>query len=481
MTATVVPLTESKKQIQLTGRVLAEQKRAFRNNPMPTLNERLDHLRRLKQALIANQEAFCNAIDQDFNGRSRDETLVAEMIPSVQGINYAMENLKTWMQPARRHVSMLFQPATNRVHYQPKGVVGIIVPWNYPLYLAMGPLVAALAAGNRVMIKMSEFTPHTSALTATIVESTFPRDLVAVINGEADVAADFSSRPFDHLLFTGSTSVGKLVMKAAAENLTPVTLELGGKSPAIVSADVPIEDAAQRIAFGKALNAGQTCVAPDYVLCPSDRINAFVEAVQDSLSQMYPTLRDNPDFTGIINDHQYERLQEYLADARSKGAQLVEINPAGEHFEDGCRKMPITLVLNVTEDMKLMQDEIFGPLLPVVPYRGLEEAISYINSRSRPLALYYFGYDRDEQKRMLSGTHSGGVCINDALMHVAQDDLPFGGIGDSGMGQYHGKEGFLTFSHARAVFSKQKFNSGRLVYPPYGGPLHKLVYRFFIR
>ncbi|MFW5824784.1 MAG: coniferyl aldehyde dehydrogenase [Marinobacter sp.] len=481
MSATVVPLNESKKQIQLTARVLAEQKQAFSRNPLPSLNERLDNLQRLKKALITHQEAFCEAIDKDFNGRSRDETLIAEMIPSIQGINYAVKHLKSWMQPQRRHVSVLFQPACNRVYYQPKGVVGIIVPWNYPLYLAIGPLVAALAAGNRAMIKVSEFTPHTSALLANVVEATFPRDLVAVINGESDVAADFSGRPFDHLLFTGSTTVGRMVMKAAADNLTPVTLELGGKSPAIISNEVPIRDAAERIAFGKALNAGQTCVAPDYVLCPADRINAFVDAIQDALARMYPTLRDNPDYTGIINERQYQRLQEYLADARSKGAQLVEINTAGEHFEEGCRKMPITLVLNPTEDMKVMQDEIFGPLLPVVPSKGLEHAMSFVNDRPRPLALYYFGYDRSEQKRLLAGTHSGGVCINDALMHVAQDDLPFGGIGDSGMGHYHGHEGFLTFSHARAVFSKQKLNSGQMVYPPHGGPLHKLVYRFFIR
>ncbi|SFR81731.1 coniferyl-aldehyde dehydrogenase [Marinobacter daqiaonensis] len=481
MSATVVQLNESKKQIQLTGRVLAEQKQAFHNNPLPDLNERLENLERLKKALIAQQEQFCEAIDRDFNGRSRDETLIAEMIPSIQGINYAMSNLKSWMQPDRRHVSVLFQPASNRVHYQPKGVVGIIVPWNYPMYLAVGPLVAALAAGNRAMIKMSEFTPHTSALLGNLIESTFPRDLVAVINGEADVAADFSSRPFDHLLFTGSTAVGKLVMKAASENLTPVTLELGGKSPAIIANDVPMEDAAERIAFGKALNAGQTCVAPDYVLCPSDRVNAFVDAFQDAFRKMYPTLRDNPDYTSIINERQYGRLQDYLKDARSKGAQLVEVNPANESLEDGCRKMPVTLVLNPTDDMKLMQEEIFGPILPVVPSRGLDDALQFINQRPRPLALYYFGYDRSEQKRMLEGTHSGGVCINDSLMHVAQDDLPFGGIGDSGMGHYHGKEGFLTFSHPRAVFSKQKLNSGKMVYPPHGGPLHKLVYRFFIR
>ena len=275
MPATVVQLTESKKQIQYLQRTFEDQQKAFSNNTMPSLTERLENLKRLKRAVLKYQDQFLDAIDRDFSCRSRDETLIAEVMPSVQGINYAMKNLKGWMKPSKRHVSVLFQPASNEVQYQPKGVVGVIVPWNYPLFLAAGPLTAALAAGNRVMIKMSEFTPHTSALFREMIEETFPQDLVSVVLGEADVAAEFSSKAFDHILFTGSTSVGKLVMKAAAENLTPVTLELGGKSPAIISSDVPMADASQRLAFGKALNAGQTCVAPDYVLCPADRVQAL--------------------------------------------------------------------------------------------------------------------------------------------------------------------------------------------------------------
>lgn len=481
MSATVVQLTESKKHIQHTHRVFEAQKQAFRNNPMPSLAERQENLKRLKRALLTHQERLLDAIDRDFGCRSRDESLIAEIMPSVQGVNYAVKHLSGWMKPSRRHVSVLFQPASNRVHYQPKGVVGIIVPWNYPLYLAVGPLVAALAAGNRVMIKMSEFTPHTSALFKELIEDIFPEDLVAVINGEADVAADFSARPFDHLLFTGSTSVGKLVMRAAAENLTPVTLELGGKSPAIISPDVPMADAAQRLAFGKAFNAGQTCVAPDYVLCPSDRVQAFVDEFRSQFADMYPTLRDNDDFTAIINERQYQRLQGYLDDARAKGAELIEVNPARENLADGSGKLPLTLVLNPTDDMKVMQDEIFGPLLPVVTYDSLDQAIGYINDRPRPLALYFFGYDRRQQEHVVAQTHSGGMCINDTLMHVAQDDLPFGGVGDSGMGHYHGPEGFLTFSHQRAIFSKQKFNSGKFVYAPHGTAMHKMVYKLFIR
>lgn len=481
MVANVVQLTESKKHIQYTGRVFEAQRLAFRRNPMPSATERKENLKRLKRVLLKNESRILDAIDRDFSCRSRDETLIAEVMPSVQGINYALKHLDGWMKPSRRSVSVLFQPASNKVHYQPLGVVGVIVPWNYPLFLAVGPLVAALAAGNRVMVKMSEFTPHTSALFKELVESTFPQDLVAVINGEADVAADFSSRAFDHLLFTGSTSVGKLVMRAAAEHLTPVTLELGGKSPAIISANVPMTDAAQRIAFGKAINAGQTCVAPDYVLCPADRIQTFVDEFRTQFAEMYPNLRDNDDFTAIINERQYERLQAWLDDARSKGAEVIEINPAQENMKDGTRKMPIHLVLNATADMKVLQDEIFGPILPVVSYNGIDEAITYINDRPRPLSLYYFGYERDLQDYVIAQTHSGGMCINDTLMHVAQEDLPFGGIGASGMGSYHGREGFLTFSHARGIFSKQRFNSGKFVYAPHGTAMHKMVYKMFIR
>lgn len=481
MGASAVQATESKKHIEHIHRVFEAQKTAFHTTPAPSLTERQENLKRLKQALLSYQDRILEAIDRDFSCRSQDESLIAEVMPSIQGINYTLKNLESWMKPSRRHVSILFRPASNKVCYQPKGIVGVIVPWNYPLYLAVGPLVASLAAGNRTMIKMSEFTPHTSALFKELIEETFAEDLVSVINGEADVAADFSARPFDHMLFTGSTSVGKLVMRAASENLTPVTLELGGKSPTIVSPDVPLEDAAQRIAFGKAFNAGQTCVAPDYVLCPVDRTQAFVDEFRVQFSKMYPSLKDNDDYTAIINERQYNRLKGYLDDARAKGAELIELNPAQENLEAGTYKMPITLVLKTTPDMKLMQDEIFGPILPIVSYGNLSEAIQYINDRPRPLALYFFGYDRTEQQQVIDSTLSGGMCINDALMHVAQDDLPFGGVGDSGMGHYHGKEGFLTFSHQRAIFAKQKFNSGKFAYPPYGTAAHKMIYKLFIR
>ncbi|PAV25661.1 coniferyl-aldehyde dehydrogenase [Tamilnaduibacter salinus] len=481
MVASVVHLTESKKQIQQTARIFEDQRQAFRRNPYPTEVERRENLRRLKRLLLTHQDRLIEAIDQDFSCRSADETRIAELMPSVQGINYALKHLRGWMKPSRRHVTSLFQPASNQVQYQPKGVAGIIVPWNYPLFLAIGPLTAALAAGNRVMIKMSEFTPHTSALFSELIESAFPQDLVAVINGEADVAADFSSRPFDHILFTGSTAVGHHVMRAAAENLTPVTLELGGKSPAIISSDVPMDDAAERIAFGKVFNAGQTCVAPDYVLVPADRRQSFIDTFRDRIATMFPTLRDNTDYTSIINERQYQRLQSVLEDAREKGAEVIEVNPGSENLTDGTRKMSPHLVLGGTDDMLVMQDELFGPILPVVTYGSIDEAIDYINDRPRPLALYYFGYDREAQDHVAKHTISGGMAVNDTLMQVTQDDLPFGGVGQSGMGAYHGREGFETFSHARGVFSRQKLNSGKLIYPPYGSAFQRMVYRLFIR
>ncbi len=297
-----------------------------------------------------------------------------------------------------------------------------------------------------------------------------------MVLGEADIGVAFSRLRFDHLLFTGATSIGKHVMRAAAENLTPVTLELGGKSPAIVSGDVPLKDAAERIAFGKTLNAGQTCVAPDYVLVPQDRVGAFVEAYRQVVNNFYPTLADNPDYTAIINERQLARLNSYVSDATSKGALLIPL------FEQGQgRRMPHSLLLNVTDEMTVMQDEIFGPLLPIVPYQDLDQAFAYINQRPRPLALYYFGYDKREQNRVLHETHSGGVCLNDTLLHVAQDDMPFGGIGPSGMGHYHGHEGFLTFSKAKGVLIKQRFNAAKLIYPPYGKSIQKLIQKLFIR
>jgi coniferyl-aldehyde dehydrogenase len=456
--------------------LFTRQRQAYAANPLPVVGQRLQWLKSLGELLLGEQETLIAAISQDFSNRSADETRLAELMPSLLGIKDARRHLKQWMKPSRRRVGLAFQPASARVVYQPLGVVGIIVPWNYPLFLAVGPMIGALAAGNRVMLKLSESTPATGELLKRLFARVFPEDLVAVVLGEAEVGMAFSSLPFDHLLFTGSTSVGRHVMRAAAENLTPVTLELGGKSPAIVSADVPLKDAAERIAFGKTLNAGQTCVAPDYALVPHDRVEGFVEAYTQTVRAFYPTLADNPDYTAIINERQLARLNDYLEDARSKGARVISL------FEQGQgRRLPFSLLLDVSDEMSVMQDEIFGPLLPIVPYTDLAEALAYINHRPRPLALYYFGYDKGEQKRVLEQTHSGGVCLNDTLLHVAQDDLPFGGVGPSGMGHYHGREGFMTFSKAKGVFIKQRFNAARLIYPPYGKAILQWVYKLFIR
>ncbi|MGE6528198.1 coniferyl aldehyde dehydrogenase [Pseudomonas sp. NPDC077382] len=452
------------------------QRSAFQAYPSPSAADRLQWLEALHDLLASHQQQVIDAISEDFGNRSADETRLAEIMPSLDGIRHAKRHLTRWMKPSRRRVGMAFQPASARVVYQPLGVVGIIVPWNYPLYLAIGPLIGALAAGNRVMLKMSESTPATGQLLKELLAQIFPEDQVAVVLGEAEVGIAFSKLSFDHLLFTGSTSVGRHVMRAAAENLTPVTLELGGKSPAIVSNDVPLADAAERIAFGKTLNAGQTCVAPDYVLVPRQRIDDFFEAYRKVVQRFYPQLADNPDYTSIVNRRQHARLQGYLDDAQAKGARLL---PLFEQGQD--RRMPHCLLLDVTDEMQVMQDEIFGPLLPVVPYDGIDQALAYVNARPRPLALYYFGYDRAEQRHVLRHTHSGGVCLNDTLLHVAQDDLPFGGVGPSGMGHYHGHDGFLTFSKAKGVFIKQRFNAARMIYPPYGKALQKLVYKLFVR
>ncbi|PWB33847.1 coniferyl-aldehyde dehydrogenase [Pseudomonas sp. NDM] len=476
MTADIAYLQTLQQPAETLDRQFQAQRAAYAANPMPPAAQRQQWLKALRDLLNAERQALIEAISADFSHRSADETLLAELMPSLHGIHYASRHLKKWMKPSRRKVGMAFQPASAKVVYQPLGVVGVIVPWNYPLYLAVGPMVGALAAGNRVMLKLSESTPATGLLLKQLLARIFPEDLVCVVLGEADVGMAFSRLPFDHLLFTGSTSVGKHVMRAAAENLTPVTLELGGKSPAIVSRDVPLKDAAERITFGKTLNAGQTCVAPDYVLVPEDRVGAFVEAYRQAVKGFYPTLADNADYTAIINERQLARLNAYISDATSKGALLIPL------FEQGQgRRMPHSVLLNVSDEMSVMQDEIFGPLLPIVPYRDLEQAFAYINQRPRPLALYYFGYDKREQHRVLHETHSGGVCLNDTLLHVAQDDMPFGGIGPSGMGHYHGHEGFLTFSKAKGVLIKQRFNAARLIYPPYGTSIQKLIQKLFIR
>ncbi|BCU64441.1 hypothetical protein F941_01954 [Acinetobacter bouvetii DSM 14964 = CIP 107468] len=457
--------------------IFTQQKLAFKAQSYPSYEQRKQNLQTLYQMLVDHQDEIAAAISRDFSNRSADETRLFEVMTSLNGIKHSLKYLKKWMKPSKRDVGILFQPAKGYVLYQPLGVVGVIVPWNYPLFLAVGPLAQALAAGNNVMLKMSEFTPDFSVLFKRLIADNFRESHVTVITGNAQIAQQFTHLPFDHLLFTGATSIASHVLHAAADNLTPVTLELGGKSPSIVAQNADLKESARRIAFGKTMNAGQTCVAPDYVLVHSSQQDAFIQAYMDALKQFYPnSIEGNPDYTAIVNVRQFERLQHYLTDAHAKGAQLVQ-----EHAAPDGRRMPHVVVTNVNDDMALMQNEIFGPILPIVCYQQIDEAIEYVNARERPLALYYFGYDKAEQQKVLHETHSGGVCLNETLMTAGMEDMPFGGIGASGMGHYHGHEGFKTFSHAKSVFVRPKFSLMKLIYPPYGTFIQKLIYRLFIR
>lgn len=459
--------------------ILKKQQDDFKRSPYRGYEQRISDLKAVKKMLLDNQQAFIDAMSQDFGHRCEDDSRVGDLLTTVSGINYSIKKLKSWMRPQRKHIGILFQPAKGHILYQPVGVVGIIAPWNYPLFLSLGPLTAALAAGNNAMIKMSEYTPATSTLLAKLMGEIFGPERIVIMGGDASVAAEFSALPFDHLFFTGSTSIGKLVMKAAADNLVPVTLELGGKSPSIIDKSMPIETTVSRFILAKTLNSGQTCVAPDYILCPTQKIDELTKALQKQYQKMFPSIKDNLDCTSIVNAQQYKRIVSLMDDAKSKGATLVPL--VEDESGDEQRKLPLTLILNATDEMEVMQQEIFGPLLPIVGYDELDQAIGYVNDRPRPLALYIFSYDKDFQQQVLFRTHAGGVCINDAAFHVANEDLPFGGIGASGMGAYHGDEGFKTFSHAKSVLTRGRINLAPLLFPPYGKLLHKLVYRLFIR
>lgn len=480
MVANVVEMPAGNVQVADLHRVFQAQKQAFRQRPMPTASERLAQLDALRRALIKYQDALAQAVSDDFGHRSLDETKIAEILTSIEGIKYYSKNLRKWMRPEKRAVGLLQAPGSAKVYYQPMGVVGVIVPWNYPIFLATGPLTCALAAGNRVMIKMSGFTPKLGETYKKMLAEVFSEDQVAVFTGRGEISEEFSKLPFDQLTFTGSTNVGRTVMAEAAKNLTPVILELGGKSPAIVHESFGMADAAERIAFGKCWNAGQTCVAPDYLMLPKGKTQQFVDAFTRQVSKMYPSLLNNPDYTSVINDKQYNRIQTYLDDARAQGAKIIEINPAREKFEN-TRKLPVTLVTGVTPDMQIMQNEIFGPVLAVMEYGTLDDALRFINDRPRPLALYYFDWDAARADYVATHTHSGGMCINETLSHVGAEDLPFGGVGASGMGRYHAKEGFISMSNAKAVLEKPRLYSIRYVLPPFNKSVHKILKGFLLK
>lgn len=459
--------------------LLTLQRNAYQSMPAPSYQSRIDKLSKLKIGLLAYSQQFVSALASDYGHRAANDTMISDILPCVNNINYTLKNLKSWMKPSRRHAGLLLSPSSVTVHYQPLGVVGIIVPWNFPIMLAVGPLITAIAAGNRAMLKMSEFTPATNKVLISLLAEIFNEDEVAVVEGEADIAAQFSSLPFDHMLFTGSTTVGRHVMRAAADNLTPVTLELGGKSPVIVAPDMEVEIAVQRLIYGKCLNAGQICVAPDYILCPEEKVESLIAAYQARFTKMYPNFATNKDYGNVINQRQYSRLLALLDDAEQQGA---TIHSATEYTIDPeVRKLPTQLVTGVNDNMAIMQEEIFGPLLPIIGYKNLNDAITYINSNERPLALYIMSFDEQIQQNIIINTHSGGVCINDTAFHVVADDAPFGGIGPSGMGHYHGKEGFLTFSHAKTVLKSGRFNAGTFIHPPYGTKIQSLLMKFFMR
>jgi len=453
----------------------AAQRRAFEAERSPALAVRLDRLRRLEALTTLHERDIARAISADFGSRSAHETTLGETLVALAAIRHARRHLRRWMKPRRARTRFYFRPGYGRIVRQPLGVAGIVSPWNYAFQLAMCPAAAALAAGNRVMIKPSEVTPRFSELLAAIVEKQFAPDEITVVTGDRSVAQTFVRLPFDHLLFTGSTEVGRDVAIAAAANLTPVTLELGGKSPAIVDGDVRLDAVARRLMTGKLFNAGQTCVAPDYALVRDDCIEPLLRELRASVAAIYPTLAANTDYTSIVDDRHYARVQAIIEDARAKGARVMEINPAGEPLTRQARKIAPTVLVGVDEGMRAMQEEIFGPVLPIVGFERIEDAIAYVNRRPRPLALYFFGDSAAHRDRVLSETVSGGVTVNGTLWHYVQEDMPFGGVGKSGYGAYHGEAGFRTFSNEKAVFYEPWWSGLGVLRPPYGRRVERVI------
>ena len=452
--------------------VLDRQKKAYIAEGAVSAETRIDRIDRAIDILKTHGSKLSEAMAADFGHRSMDQSKMTDIDGSIGPLESSKKQLRKWMRPEKRKTMFplgIFG-ARSRIEYQPLGVVGCISPWNFPVQLTFAPLAGVFAAGNRTMIKPSEFTVQTSRLMKELFAAAFDEEEVAVFTGGPDVGGAFSRLPFDHLLFTGATSIAKHVMKAAAENLVPVTLELGGKSPVIIGKSANLEQAATNIMAGKTMNAGQICLAPDYVILPEENRDEFVEYAKNSVAKMFPNIKDNPDYTSIVNERHFDRLNSYLDDAKDKGADIVEINPAKEDFsQQEHHRIPPTLVLDPTDDMKVMQDEIFGPILPIKQYKDIEETLGYVNSKDRPLGLYYFGQDSSEEREVLTRTTSGGVTVNDVIMHIAQEDLPFGGVGPSGMGSYHGFDGFKNFSHAKAVYSQSNTVSklAAAMRPPY--------------
>ncbi|UTW42453.1 coniferyl aldehyde dehydrogenase [bacterium SCSIO 12844] len=459
--------------------VFENQKQSFLASPYPDYKTRHSQIKQLKSILLDSQKALLSALNDDFGHRKFDESRLTELFPMISAFKYVLKHLKSWMKSDKRHVSLLYFPSRNYVFYQPKGVVGIIVPWNYPLILSIIPIIYALAAGNRIMVKLSELTPKTEKTLITIFQRVFSEDEICFIQGDVHVAQAFSQLAFDHIFFTGSTTVGRLVMKAASDNLTPVTLELGGKSPVIITEKANLKKAVASICFAKYVNSGQTCIAPDYIYLAASLTKDFIQTLSDSWQKF--THNQSSDLTALISDQHLNRIQALLEDAKSKGA---SINVLGQdtpwsEAQLSKRQLPLCVVTGLKDDMLLSKEEIFGPILPIINYQTLNQAIESIKQKPRALSLYFYGKE-SEFEEVIRNTHAGGVCFNDALMQIAQEDLPFGGIGPSGMGSYHAKEGFITFSHAKAVYLKGKFTPGSLIYPPFG-KAHRILFKLFLR
>lgn len=470
--------TEGSAEADRMQRVLDKQKQSFTAALPEDLSIRRDRIDRAIALLIDHSEDFVKAVSEDFGHRSREQTLMTDIMPSVSALKHAKKHMAAWAKGEKRKPTfpLGLLGAKANVVFQPKGVVGVVSPWNFPIGMVFVPMAGILAAGNRAMVKPSEFTENVSALMAKLIPQYFDESEMAVFTGDADVGVAFSKLAFDHMIFTGATSVGRHIMRAAADNLVPVTLELGGKSPTFIGRSANQDLAGERVAIGKLMNAGQICLAPDYLLVAEDQEASMIDAVTRGAKALYPTMLSNDDYTSVVNGRNYDRLQSYLTDAREKGAEIIEVNPANEDFASANgHKMPLHIIRNPTDDMKVMQDEIFGPILPVKTYRNIDEAIDFVNGRDRPLGLYYFGNDKAEQEKVLSRTISGGVTINDVVFHNAMEDLPFGGVGPSGMGNYHGQDGFRTFSHARAVYKQPKLDVAGMAgfKPPYGKATHK--------
>jgi coniferyl-aldehyde dehydrogenase len=460
--------------------IFERQRTAFRLEGHVEYATRIDRIDRCIALLVDNQKALCDALSSDYGCRSASMTRMSEIMTPLANFKHVKKHLKRWMKPEKRRapVPMNLFGAKALVYHQPKGVVGNMTPWNVPVGMIFSPMADILGAGNRAMVKPSEFTPHTSEVVRDLVSRYFDPTEIAIVPGGPEVGAAFASLPFDHLIFTGATGIGRLVMRAAAENLTPVTLELGGKSPVIVSTGADFDMAAERIMTGKAQNAGQLCIAPDYVFVPEARLESFVAKCQSTFESQYPTTTGNADYNSMIDERHYDRVLGYLEEARKAGTRVVELNPSREKFDDrSVHKIPPHLVINPEDSLRLMEEEIFGPVLIIKTYRDLDECIRYINARPRPLALYWFGKDVAERERVLRETTSGGVTVNNVLMHFACDDLPFGGVGNSGIGHYHGRDGFRTFSHAKAVYREGVLDLAKLAgtLPPYGARLAKML------